>query len=158
MIISHLSIVSGLLLAGNNPNTFEGVVAHEFGDMGDPQDFEEEHFGTRLLELAYNSRYKPAWLWLRGRSKRDWVGKVWKTYELRPSAGRKGEVVLDEDMTALRKITTLSMMGWAVVMSLTLLLMGVPFVLAFLTAFYTPQVGVSCRSLTFIVYTITQIS
>lgn len=34
---------------------------------------------------------------------------------------------------------------------------GVPFVLAFLTAFYTPQVGISCRTLTFTVYTITQL-
>jgi hypothetical protein len=157
MIIPHLSIVSGLLLAGNNPNTFEGVVAHEFGDVEDPQTFEELHFGTRVLELAYNSRYKPAWSWLRGRSKRDWVRKAWKTYELRPSAATKGDAVLDEDMAALRTITTLSITGRAVVISLTLLLMGVPFVLAFLTAFYTPQVGVSCRSLTFIVYTITQI-
>jgi hypothetical protein len=158
MIIPHLSIVSGLLLAGNNPNTFEGVVAHEFGDTEDPQALEEKHFGTRLLELAYNSCYKPAWLWLRGRSKRDWVEKVWKTYKLRPPAGQKGEFVLDEDMDALRRFTTLSIMGWAVVVSLTLLLMGVPFVLAFLTGFYTPQVGLSCRSLTFTVYAISQIS
>jgi len=29
MIIPHIAIMSGLLLAGNNPNTLEGVVAHE---------------------------------------------------------------------------------------------------------------------------------
>jgi hypothetical protein len=85
------------------------------------------------------------------------VEKVWKTYELRPAPGEKGELVPDEDMAAFRKATTLCITGWAVI-SLTLLLMGVPFVLAFLTAFYTPQIGFSCRSLTFTVYVITQIS
>jgi hypothetical protein len=79
------------------------------------------------------------------------VEKVWKAYELRPVPGEKGELVPDEDMVALRKATTLSISGWAVVISLTLLLMGVPFVLAFLTAFYIPQIGFSCRSLTFTV-------
>lgn len=157
MIIPHLSIVSGLLLAGNNPNTSEGVVAHEFGDFEDPEPFEDKHFWTKLFGLAYNSRYRSQWLWLRGRSKRKWVEKVLKTYELRPSAGQKGDFVLDEDMVALRKVTTLSIMGWGVVISLTLLLIGITFVLAFLTAFYTHQVGVSCRSLTLTVYTISQI-
>jgi len=33
MIKPHISIVSSLLPAGNNPNTLEGVVAHEFGDI-----------------------------------------------------------------------------------------------------------------------------
>lgn len=60
-------------------------------------------------------------------------------------------------MVAFCKATTLCITSWAVI-SLTLLLMGVPFVLAFLTAFYTPQMGFSCRSLTFTVYVITQIS
>jgi hypothetical protein len=157
MIIPHLSIVSGLLLAGNNPNTLEGVVAHEFGDIEDPESFEEKRFGTKLFELAYSSRYKPQWLWLRGRSKRDWIEMVWRTYGFRPPAGHKGDFVPDEDMVALRKVTTLSFRSWSVVVGLTILLMGVPFVLAFLTGFYTPQVGVSCRSLTFTVYAISQI-
>ena len=34
---------------------------------------------------------------------------------------------------------------------LTFLLLGVPFVLAFLTSYFTPQIGLSCRSLTFTV-------
>jgi hypothetical protein len=94
MIIPHLSIVSGLLLAGNNPNTFEGVVAHEFGDTEDPQALEEKHFGTRLFELAYNSRYKPAWLWLRGRSKRDWVERFGGPTNFGHRQGRKGSLFL----------------------------------------------------------------
>ncbi|KAL2072776.1 hypothetical protein VTL71DRAFT_12119 [Oculimacula yallundae] len=156
MIIPHISIVSGLLLAGNNPNTFEGVVAHEFGDT-DPRFPDQKHFGTRIFELAYNSRYRPQWLWFRGRSKRQWVEKVLKTYEFRHPSGQKGSMVLDEDMAALRRVTTLTTNSWGVIIGMTLLLLGIPFALAFLTAFYTPQVGISCRTLTFTVYTITQL-
>jgi hypothetical protein len=72
MTIPHLSIVSGLLLAGNNPNTFEKVVAHEFGDVEDPESFEDKHFcWAKFSELTYNSRYQPQWLWLGARSKRN---------------------------------------------------------------------------------------
>ena len=156
MIIPHISIVSGLLLAGNNPNTLEGVVALEFGDVEAEELFERRHFGTKLFELAYQSRYQPQWLWLRGKSKRDWVEKVWSTYEFRPSPTR-GDFILDVDMAALRETTTLSVLNWAVVIGMTILLMGVPYILAFLTGFYTPQVGLSCRSLTFTIYAITQV-
>ena len=156
MIIPHISIMSGLLLAGNNPNTLEGVVALEFGDVEEEESFERKHFGTMLFELAYESRYRPQWLWLRGKSKRDWIEKVWKTYEFRPPP-TKGDLISDEDMAALRETTTLSILNWGVVVGMTLLLLGVPFVLAFLTGFYTPQVGLSCRSLTFTVYAIAQV-
>jgi hypothetical protein len=156
MIIPHISIVSGLLLAGNNPNTLEGVVALEFGNVEEETSFEEKHFGTKLFELAYESRYKPKWLWLRGRSKRDWVEKVWRTYEMRPPPGQSG-AIKDEDMAALKKATSLSFMSWVVVLGMTILLMGVPFILAFLTGYFTPQIGVSCRSFTFLIYAVAQV-
>ena len=158
MVIPHVSIVSGLLLAGNNPNTLEGVVALELGDVEEEPSFERKHFGTKIFQLVYDSRYKPQWLWLRGRSKSEWVQKIWKTYENRPPSGKKGDFVLDEDMVSLRKATTLSTVNWCVVVGLTLLLLGVPFVLAFLTGFFTPVVGLSCRSFTFTIYGICQMS
>jgi hypothetical protein len=160
MIIPHISIVSGLLLAGNNPNTLEGVLALEVGDVEEEgeHDFERKHFGTKVFELAYDSRYRPSWIWMRGRSKKEWVEQVWKTYRYRPSPGSEHDMVPDQDMEGLRKATTLSIMNWTTIMGLTMLLMGIPFVLAFLTGFYTPQVGISCRSLTFTVYAICQVS
>ena len=48
--------------------------------------------------------------------------------------------------------TSLSPVDWFLILSLTILLLGVPYVLAFLNAFYTPQIGLSCRSLTFTIY------
>lgn len=59
MIIPHISIVSGLLVAGNNPNTLECVVALEFGDVEEAESFEKKHFSTTLFKLAYESCYKP---------------------------------------------------------------------------------------------------
>ncbi|KAK0100334.1 hypothetical protein ONS96_007615 [Cadophora gregata f. sp. sojae] len=123
MIIPHISIVSGLLLAGNNPSTLEGVVAHEFGDT-DRRLPAQKHLGTRIFELAYDSRYRPQWLWFRGRSKRHWIERVWKTYEFRHPAGERGPMVPDEDMVALRRAAALSTKSWGVIIGMTLLLMG----------------------------------
>ncbi|CZR51242.1 uncharacterized protein PAC_01117 [Phialocephala subalpina] len=112
MILPHIAVVSGLLLAGNNPNALEGVLAHDI---------------------------------------------VWMTYEYCDPARRGTPPAFDKDMLDLREKTAMTVKGWAVVLGLTLLLLEVPYVLAFLTAFYTPQVGVSCRSLTFTVHAITQL-
>ncbi|CAG8954330.1 hypothetical protein HYFRA_00005953 [Hymenoscyphus fraxineus] len=157
MIIPHISIVSGLLLAGNNPNTLEGVMALEFGDVEKKESFEKKHWLNSIFELAYESRYRPKWLWERGRSKQDWIDRVISTYEVRAPSGRRGSMVSDEDMAALRVATTLGFTGWTIVLALTLLLMGVPFILAFVVSFFTPQVGVSCRSFTILIYAIAQL-
>ncbi len=50
-------------------------MAHEFGNLDD-RFAEEKHLGARIFELAYDSRYRPQWLWFRGRSKRRWIEKV----------------------------------------------------------------------------------
>ena len=41
---------------------------------------------------------------------------------------------------------------WMLLVTLAMLLLGVPFLLAFPTAFFTPEDGLSCRSLTFVVF------
>ncbi|KAG4415581.1 hypothetical protein IFR04_011301 [Cadophora malorum] len=87
-------------------------------------------------------RAKTMWLWFRGRIKRHWVERVWGTYELRHPVGPRGPMAPDEDMVALRRATTLTTQSWRVIIGMTLLLMVVPFILAILTAFYTPQL---CR-------------
>lgn len=77
MILPHIAIVSGLLLAGNNPNTLEGVLAHEIGSIEDIYSAaEHRNFLNKYFELAYESRYRPQWLWFRGRSKREWIERV----------------------------------------------------------------------------------
>lgn len=157
MTIPHISIIAGLLLAGNNPNTLEGVMALEFGEVEEKKSYNKKHFLGSIFELAYESRYRPKWLWERGRSKQDWIDRVISTYRLRAPSGRRGDMVLDEDMEALRIATTMSVTSWTIILALTTLLMGVPFLLAFLVSYFTPQVGISCRSLTFLTYAIIQV-
>lgn len=77
MILPHISVVSGLLLAGNNPNTLEGVLACDIENIETVySEAELRNPMNPFFELAYESRYRPQWLWFRGRSKRDWVHKV----------------------------------------------------------------------------------
>lgn len=77
MILPHIAVVSGLLLAGNNPNALEGVLAHDISNV--ESIYSEGELRNPLnpyFELAYESRYRPQWLWFRGRSKRDWIQKA----------------------------------------------------------------------------------
>jgi hypothetical protein len=147
MTIPHIAIVSGLLLAGNNPNILEGVFATEREPTSDDYRF----LGLRF-ELAYPSCYKVAWQWLRGHTKKKWINKLIETYETRYDYDFTHNRDQDSDIEYLRVMTTLSPLDWFLVLSLAALLLGVPFTLAFLTAFYTPEIGLSCRSLTFTVY------
>lgn len=152
MTIPHIAIISGLLLAGNNPNILEGVFATQRQEEQDQVRFLGLNFG-----LAYPSCYKVAWQWHRGYNKLRWIRTLLGAY------GRPGDTALDrigrdeqednmEDLEDLREKTTLSPLDWFLVLFMATFLLGVPYVLAFLTAFYTPVVGLSCRSLTFTVY------
>ncbi|KAJ4393500.1 hypothetical protein N0V93_002712 [Gnomoniopsis smithogilvyi] len=149
MIIPHIAIISGLLLAGNNPNILEGIV----GTQRQEQD-ESIRFLGLTYNLTYPSCYKVAWQWHRGHNKKLWIDKLLKTY-LNRSAGE--DVVVSRDLKHLQSKTSLSFIDWVVVLFLAALLLGVPFFLAFITAFYTPQVGLSCRSFTFLIYECSQL-
>ncbi|KAK4246930.1 hypothetical protein C7999DRAFT_41730 [Corynascus novoguineensis] len=149
MIIPHIAIVSGLLLAGNNPNILEGVFATEREDKAD-NDSISLLFGLLRFELVYPSCYKVAWQWQRGHTKKQWINQLLQTYSRRADVEYACQADTDDDdLENLRAKTNLSSLDWFLVLSLTFLLLGVPFVLAFLTSFFTPQTGLSCRSLTF---------
>ncbi|KAK1710212.1 hypothetical protein BDP67DRAFT_110137 [Colletotrichum lupini] len=150
MIIPHIAIISGLLLAGNNPNILEGVLATE----RDPEDPEDPTyvFGFLRFDLVYPSCYKVAWQWLRGHTKKQWIEQLLTVYSRRIDVEYRGHEDIDGDMKDLRFRTTLSLLDWFVLLFLTLLLVGIPYLFAFMLAFFTPQIGLSCRSLTFLVY------
>ncbi|KAL2148527.1 hypothetical protein VTH82DRAFT_2081 [Thermothelomyces myriococcoides] len=144
MIIPHIAIVSGLLLAGNNPNILEGVFATERGDQVN-NDSVTLLFGLLRFDLAYPSCYKVAWQWQRGHNKKQWIQKLLDKYCMHNNNWDY------YDLKSLQARTNLSRLDWFLLLSLTLLLLGVPFVLAFLASFFTPQTGLSCRSGTFAV-------
>lgn len=154
MTIPHIAIISGLLLAGNNPNILEGVFATQRQHVEEPKRILMLEFG-----LAYPSCYKVAWQWARGPNKKHWIATLINTYSEPIRMGQLQSGYYEdnlEDMKILREKTSPSALDWFLLLSMCSLLLGVPFVLAFLTAYYTPEIGVSCRSFTFLLYTSAQ--
>lgn len=199
--IPHVAVVSGCLLAGNNPNTLEvimtgvaswakrshqqtleaslrrastfrrqpslaavptalfqairsptirtsrsasgGGVTSPTAVVGTARPAATEKHVSHVLDVVfkdfYDSVYQPAWMWERGRSKRNWIRRVQLLYRRRERA------------------YGLSAVEWLYLVLLTLFLVATPYLLAFLTSFYTPQVGLSCRSFTFTLYFIFQV-
>lgn len=153
MTIPHIAIISGLLLAGNNPNILEGVFA--------TQRQKEKEDDLKILGLnfglAYPSCYKVAWQWHRGHNKLRWIDTLLETYGLNSEAGQTygapdGQDDKLRDLEQLRQVTTLVPLDWALILIMAACLLGVPFALAFVTAYHTPEVGLSCRSFTFLIY------
>ena len=136
MTIPHIAIVSGCLLAGNNPNTLEGLVGKET-----PNPSRRKWY---FLELVYESRYNPSWIWHRGRNKRIWALRLRQTFHT-------------DDLDTLNEKIALEFADWVSIFGIASVLIIVPSVLAFLTSFYTPRVGISCRSMTFLAYMLCQL-
>lgn len=149
MSIPHIAIVSGCLLAGNNPNTLEAMAPRSDAAPREPRNnWVNAHTNflrgrvDRMFGSTYDAKYKPAWMWDRGRSKRSWLLRVCQEYQ-------------HEDTKHLEALTERLDMGpgdWAIVSTLAFLLFFIPCTFGFLTSYYTPQIGLSCRSLTFLVY------
>ena len=153
MTIPHISIISGLLLAGNNPNTLEGVVGHKACPPQRPR--------HGLLSPVYESRYMPSWLWFRGCCKRLWIDAIRDDWTERIGIMTEDQEtdrdLFVKDRDQLEEEIKMSTGDWMTVGVYAWTLVVVPSVLAFLTSFYTPKVGLSCRSLTFLVYILAQL-
>ena len=157
LIVPHMAIVSSLLLAGNNPFIFQTAV------------------GARTIKhrpvlgifaQAYESRYKTEWLWFRGRSKYLWLHRSFfldSTSSITAPDPPLGKIptatskqVTEPQLARLKSAINFSIFDWTQMLLLTTALIFVPFILAFLTSFFTPTVGLSCRSMTLLVYFLAQ--
>jgi hypothetical protein len=173
IILSHVAVVRTLLLGGNNPNILEDVLASEkkgYRPNSRSPDTTPLLFGLLRREPIPPNRPKVVWQWQRGDNKKQWINQLLRTYrgdcpvdvdvDTNTNINYMYTVEqhdADDDLEDLRAKTNLSALDWFLLLSLTFLLLGVPFVLAFSTAFFTPQAGLSCRSLTLIVYFCTQV-
>jgi hypothetical protein len=157
MSIPHTSIVSGCLLAGNNPNTLEAIAPNAGHADGPSQLLDPKRIWnslsrpfieakTRLTEPTYEAQYIPAPMWERGRSKREWALKLSEDYH----------DLVPNDMDELRERLSMKWGDWVMLSVFAFALFFVPCLLGLLTAYYTPQVGLACRSLTFMVYACSQ--
>ena len=135
MTIPHIAIVSSLLLAGNNPNTLEGIVGL--------RSCADQPLSLGIFALVYESRYRPAWIWHRGRSKKIWVERISHEPSIAPH-------MLGEDIR-------MRIGDWMVVALCGYALILFPSILALLISYHTPEVGLSCRSMTFLVYMLSQL-
>ncbi len=136
MVIPHIAIISGLLLAGNNPNILEGIVER--------RTCKQQPAYLRIFALVYDSRYRPAWIWRRGRNKKIWIKRVCGGPNLNPLGGFEGLKI------------GMKLGDWMVICNLAGFLILLPSLLALLTSFFTPRLGLSCRSMTFLTYMLGQ--
>ncbi|KAI9838095.1 MAG: hypothetical protein M1819_006251 [Sarea resinae] len=156
MTVAHITVVGGCLLAGNNPNTLEGVMVAlvkdaksqlKEGEEEQPAGWKETFLrGWRWLRVGsyfYNSVYKPADLWDRAELKDKWIREVRKVYTFYEGDNSLHEMDLGE---------------WSIELSIAVILLSLPCLLGLFVAYYTPAIGLSCRSLTFLVYYCTQLA
>jgi hypothetical protein len=162
MAIPHISIISGCLLAGNNPNTLEGIAPQVHQEVQQPEAVGKwDKFQRALDGLAqtryrpfYDAVYKPAWMWKRGSSKQGWLLKLCANYQGRYLHDDHFHV--NAKLDSLKEKLSVTLEKWMTISSLTFLLFFVPCMLGFLETYWTPQVGLSCRSMTFLMYACAQ--
>ena len=130
MIIVHVAIVSGCLLASNNPSTAETIAG-----LSTETPTSRSGIFHELFAPVYRSRYRPVWMWSRGREKMHWL----------------------EDTGAwnhpwYRGKVELSVGNWFFIIFGTNVLLCLPCLAAAYVAYKTPRIGLSCRSMTFLTY------
>ena len=131
MGIVHVAIVSGCLLASNNPSTATAILAEEIVRQEKKQ---QKSFEKRKKDLTYfpmspvyHSQFMPVLLWDRGRMKRLWVEST--------NAYTK---------QWFRKRINIRI-GWILIPLTAFFLILVPSVLAFMVSYTTPRICLGCR-------------
>ncbi|KAI9793854.1 MAG: hypothetical protein M1816_007106 [Peltula sp. TS41687] len=162
MAIPHVAIIGACLLAGNNPNTLEGIASYISDDDDDATTSKPTTTGWfRFMEkttprnefidksprrdrygLVYQSRYQPVSMWHRGKSKQQWVNMLCDR--------ERGKVNRLEEECRMRATDWITVVGGAMTLCF------VPPALALLQNYYTPVVGIGCRATTVLLYMIFQ--
>ncbi len=154
--IPHVAIVAGCLLAGNNPNTLEIIVSSEKGGPWEASDAKARRGFRKFYLPYYQSVYVPVEMWARGKNKKLWIDELFFRYGATPTskdAEGRGKHVARHNKGEFH----FDLWDWIWMVNITIGLVVLPFVLAFLTSYYTPTVGISCRTFTFLMYFIFQI-
>lgn len=165
MVVVHVAIVSGCLLAANNPATSTAIVGQYQEQTKDPlspplfeargnfQDPVTSIIWYRLVDPliylrslvvfyclsdAYEGIFQPVWMWRRGAEKRRKI--------MRSGAWNQTR---DPDKQEILKLTLRS---WSVIWVFAVILVALPPAAGAVVSYSTPPIGWSCRSLSFIIY------
>jgi len=164
MIIVHVAIMSGCLLASNNPSTSSGIVGSTHASLRTQTEFAQASKASSVRGVngwqksvwtmsfvkhrvlgwsdAYDTEFQPVSLWARGTNKMKWVEQS--------EAYRN-----DESFRDLMKFTC---WGWFFkIWVMSTILIVVPPAAGGAVAYFTPPKGLGCRSLSFLVYATCQI-
>jgi len=152
MTIPLLAIVSSILLASNNPSTLAGFLGQ---DPPSPDPSETLSWDW-VVERAYDTNFNTVSLWSRGVNKLRWYYRV--HFEM-----SKGDRLLWQaadavsDLRELKTKMTIKNGNWAMIILFSVFIVSAPSLLALFTSYFTPRVGLSCRSMTFMMYLIAQL-
>ncbi|KAF5557728.1 glycoside hydrolase family 3 [Fusarium napiforme] len=128
MIIVHVAIVNGFLLASNNPSPVTMLV-------GRPPSIRKP---LKIFPPIYDGILQPVFMWRRGVNKMEWLEKS--------RAWRRGDETFMKDV----RIKKRDYLGWIILP--TIILISLPPAAGAVVAWQTPPRGWGCRSLSFVTY------
>ena len=148
MCVVHVAAVSGGLLASNNPSTAAAIVGKGREEVSYEQRVAlantrpamEDKYQAKIeaflrLPLSYRARYEPVWMWGRGKSKARWLRHTGAWQE-----------------PWFRETIEIGILGWLLIATTSFGLILIPCALSYWIEYTTRPVGVSCRSLTILMY------
>ena len=150
IIIVHVSVISGSLLASNNPSTAAAIVKRQPERPSLNNRTKDAGWCSYLksfiqtiikaIPLIYETRYEPALIWSRGKNKGFWLSKTsaWENHDM------------------FSNIVHITLHEWFGLFIIAYLLVLIPCGLAFWIEYRTPSVTVGCRSMTILLYMVAQ--
>ncbi|KAF4439578.1 glycoside hydrolase family 3 [Fusarium acutatum] len=130
MIIVHVAIVNGFLLASNNPSPVTMLIG--------PPLSTRKPLREKMFPPIYDGILQPVFMWRRGVNKMEWLEKS--------RAWRRGEEKFMNDV----RIRKRDYLGWIILP--TIILISLPPAAGAVVAWQTPPRGWGCRSLSFVTY------
>ncbi|RKK59248.1 hypothetical protein BFJ69_g17325 [Fusarium oxysporum] len=130
MIIVHVAIVNGFLLASNNPSPVTMLI-------GRPPPTRRPLL-RKVFPPVYDGIFQPVFMWRRGVNKKEWLeeSRAWQ---------RGNQAFMDDVRVKKREY-----LGWIILP--TIILISLPPAAGAVVAWQTPPAGWGCRSLSFVTY------
>ncbi|KAH8585953.1 hypothetical protein B0O99DRAFT_704928 [Bisporella sp. PMI_857] len=137
MVVVHVAIVSGCLLASNNPSSVSVLVGN--ARVLPALQVSSPWWRKQWCPDVYDTMFQPVAIWERGSNKKKWL-----------SAHAWGDPAIHDSVQ-------MGCVTWPLIWVFTLILIGLPPAAGAVVAWQTPPVGWGCRSLSFVCYAACQV-